>query len=463
MLENKETPDRVCQQLGVCKNPECHIFPLPTKRNEVRREYENPVKERIEFNLKDLPVADHRPLVDFDSDGFSTIFGLRGYAWRGKDCNDFAGGIHPGRMAYKLGDLPNIDYNCNGIKGVNPDTSLSYEQDYCHNTGQMGVAILGDSAGAHFAIPPAYFTPAAITTATFKDLLNILENEIDWPDVSATTGYHQNTYVGNPGPFKTSFYMKNVQQNRCAMRDFQNIAVNGARSGSMADKIVQTLSRDPLNDSPLLVNLALIGNDVCNGHHDFSSMTTPADMYNNTMRTLRFLDTQRLPKGSKVIMTGLADGRILYEGLADRIHPIGTPRNDVTYAQLYTYLNCMNASPCWGWMNTNATVRNTTAIRQRELNNVLATIASTERFNNFETLYIGDPIAAIAQKWVAQGGQIYELIEAADGFHPSQLANGLIADYVWDLLQTTAPSWIPAVNPNNAKIQQIFGDQGGFN
>ncbi len=33
-----------------------------------------------------------------------------------------------------------------------------------------------------------------------------------------------------------------------------------------------------------------------------------------------------LPSGSDVVLMGLADGRILYEALANRIHPIGSFR-----------------------------------------------------------------------------------------------------------------------------------------
>ena len=36
------------------------------------------------------------------------------------------------------------------------------------------------------------------------------------------------------------------------------------------------------------------------------------------------------------------------------------------------------------------------------------------------------------------------------------------AGYVWDWLQQTRPEWIPAANPNNARIAQLFGDQGGY-
>jgi len=57
-------------------------------------------------------------------------------------------------------------------------------------------------------------------------------------------------------------------RNRCAHRDYQNIAVNGARAGAMNDTIVASMSRHHELDRPALVVYALIGNDVCNGHID---------------------------------------------------------------------------------------------------------------------------------------------------------------------------------------------------
>jgi len=52
----------------------------------------------------------------------------------------------------------------------------------------------------------------------------------------------------------------------------------------------------------------------------------------------------------------------------DRIHPIGAYRGDVTYAQFYDFFNCLEVSPCFGWMNSNATWRNLTSERAFELN-----------------------------------------------------------------------------------------------
>jgi len=56
------------------------------------------------------------PLLDLDGDGFSDFPELRGYHWRGKDCNDLRKDIYPGRKEWS-GDK-GVDYNCNGISGI---------------------------------------------------------------------------------------------------------------------------------------------------------------------------------------------------------------------------------------------------------------------------------------------------------------------------------------------------------
>lgn len=64
---------------------------------------------------------------------------------------------------------------------------------------------------------------------------------------------------------------------------------------------------------------ALIGNDVCNGHPDtIAHMTTPEAMEAASHDTLVQLE-KTLPKGSHVFLMGLADGRVLYETMADRV------------------------------------------------------------------------------------------------------------------------------------------------
>jgi hypothetical protein len=38
----------------------------------------------------------------------------------------------------------------------------------------------------------------------------------------------------------------------------------------------------------------------------------------------------------------------------------------------------------------------------------------------------------------------------------------VLAEKLWKDLATNKPQWIPKLNPNNAKIEALFGDQGGY-
>ena len=76
---------------------------------------------------------DHLPVVDLDNDGFSTIPTLRGYNWRGKDCNDFLSTVRPGVKDF-AGHDKTIDYNCNGISGVDTVSGKPYKDLLCAGT-----------------------------------------------------------------------------------------------------------------------------------------------------------------------------------------------------------------------------------------------------------------------------------------------------------------------------------------
>ena len=136
----------------------------------------------------------------------------------------------------------------------------------------------------------------------------------------------------------------------------------------MAVKIIVYLPRDKDIDKPQIVFLSLIGNDVCNGRYPTEpNFTTEEEFRTKTLQTLDhlgqffkiprdqimkiFLKTKKdkiLPSGSHVIMTGLADGRVLWDFMSQRIHPLGEYRSDVTYEDVYEYLNCLQISPCHG-------------------------------------------------------------------------------------------------------------------
>lgn len=486
IMEQRETADVACYGVGLCKKDDskemCHLFPLPGNKSAAAHSARIAFAKKTAFEAKgrtyklssvdwcDIPVIkticdlidrfsdDHLPIDDIDKDYFSDLATFRGASWRGKDCNDASASVYPGR---RTTDDAVLDTNCNGIVGIDPSTGQTYEGQWCNGTRPMGTVILGDSAGAHFHIPPEWVTAKELSIEAFKDLLFILENEFDWPMLSTVTGFKNSTWPVISGPVD-SFYLRMRAQNRCNHRDYQSITVNGARSSSMKEKIVQSFARHGVIDQPAFMNFALLGNDVCSGHHDMDHMTTPEEFYSNNLATFRYVDSHVAP-GSVLLANGLADGTVLYNSLHNRIHPIGSTNNDVTYSQFYDYMNCLEISPCFGWMNSNETWRNRTTERAMQLNQALKNLVANETFENitahYSTLSFEDVIRYYVDKL---DGKPWDLIEPVDGFHPSQIGDALFASLAWENLESTLPLLIPPVNPNNHLIENKFGDQGGY-
>jgi acyloxyacyl hydrolase len=477
LLESRETPDVICNALGVCRNDTgkfCRLFPPP------KLDYKEDIQSRVAktrsritpfpkgafINICDIgilkPVCNalnnHTPLADDDGDLFSTERTLRGSYWRGKDCNDGDKDIYPGRLA---GNDSSTDTNCNGIMGVDASSGKTYESLWCSGTQQMGTIILGDSASAHFHIPPAWLTSREMLSPdTYKDLVMILENEFDWPMMSTMTGFTNSTWPVSISGKVDSTYLRLLELNRCNHRDYQNIAVNGARASAMASDIVKTLARRGSDDKPVFLSLALIGNDVCNGHPGMDHMTKPEDFYTHTLETLTYVD-QHVAPGSFVLGVGLVDGRVLYEILANRTHPIGSLHNDINYSDVYDYLNCLEISPCFGWLNSNATWRNLTTQRAMQLNDAFRKVIANNTFKNIKVSYIDPPLPAAIQDWKKMGKDPLHLIEPVDGFHPSQAGNALNTELTFQLL-AKMEGVLPKRNPFNDEIKAKFGDQGGY-
>jgi acyloxyacyl hydrolase len=55
-----------------------------------------------------------------------------------------------------------------------------------------------------------------------------------------------------------SIYMRMKERNRCNHRDYQNICVNGARTGSLASKISKTMQRNKDKDHPAILFYAFV-------------------------------------------------------------------------------------------------------------------------------------------------------------------------------------------------------------
>lgn len=127
------------------------------------------------------------PLVDIDHDKFGIETTFRGSSWRGKDCNDEATHVHPG--AHVVQGDGTLDHNCNGILGMDSTTGRPYEEEFCDESKRMGLAVLGDSISAHFHIPEEWLDARLFSAAAFEHVGFILENELDWPQMSASTGH----------------------------------------------------------------------------------------------------------------------------------------------------------------------------------------------------------------------------------------------------------------------------------
>ena len=61
----------------------------------------------------------------------------------------------------------------------------------------------------------------------------------------------------------------------------------------------------------------------------------------------------------------------------------------------------------------------------------------------------------------AQGGEAWQLIEAVDGFHPSQTSNVLTAQVFWDQMMKDIPEAFGPRNPHNDEIKDIQRSQIG--
>jgi len=361
----------------------------------------------------------HLPLLDSDQDAFATTAnrGLRGSHWRGADCNDLDASVYAGRRLPSATALADVDHDCNGISGGN--ASGTYEELLCSATARRGFIHIGDSATAHFHLPPAWLTRAGWTLdGAIADVLD----ELDWPACAWGSGYKDGRTQCPPAsaasasyrPARVSLADRLRERNRCNHRDFQNIGVNGARMTS-TQPLIASMARNASTDYPALVVLSLIGNDVCSGHEGTSHMTPPEEYRRSLLDALDALQPKLAP-GSFVLLIGLVDGRVLWDAMHERQHPIGA-----TYPEVYDYLTCNQCNPCNGWLTSNATFRNVTTAWAQSLNEVQRQVAANASFVNFEVAFYNPDFQEIIEEYVsATGGLASDLIEPSDGFHPSR-------------------------------------------
>ncbi|XP_028607151.2 acyloxyacyl hydrolase [Podarcis muralis] len=477
LMEHKMNPDVVCHSIGLCERkagqPFCHLYPPPKMGfnvaiKESERMVANQFKENIHWlsGVCSLPflkrlcekiqslIRSKLPFEDLDGDKFSLYPTLRGYHWRGRDCDDIQASVYPGRRPDNWD--ADKDSNCNGIWGVDPKDGIAYEQKFCKGTESKGIILLGDSAGAHFHIPPEWVTASQMSVKAFSNLPEAFADELDWPQFSGATGFLNSTIGG----WTESLYLYLRKRNRCNHRDYQNISQNGGSSQNVLE-LVKSLARSQQFDKPAIVIFSMIGNDVCNGYPDtVEHMTRPEQMRASVMQALQHLNGL-LPKGSHVLLTGLVDGRFLWDNLHNRFYPLGQLNKDVTYEHFFSFLSCLQSAPCVGWMSANATLRNLTSERALQLSSVLKELAKSEKYANFDVFYMDYPLKEVAEMWQKSGGEAWQLIEPVDGFHPNQVVSALGARIIWKKILREWPHVLGKENPTNDEIVAVFKDQGG--
>ncbi|XP_014396567.1 PREDICTED: acyloxyacyl hydrolase [Myotis brandtii] len=509
LLSADMNADVVCHTLEFCHQGPgqalCHLYPLPKEAWKVTLEKARQIVKKsptlkhprggadicvLPFLAKicqkiKRTITNSVPFRDVDSDNYSVSPTLRGYHWRGRDCNDSDEMAYPGRRPDRWDE--HRDSNCNGIWGVDPKDGIPYEKKFCEGSEPRGIVLLGDSAGAHFHIPPEWITASQMSLKSFFNLPTALTDELDWPQLSGATGFLNAT----SGIKENSIYLHLRKRNRCNHRDYQNISKNGASSQNLETFIERyveevvleagipthcptftflnfTVQCDPSGGRGFGMCMHLCCNLVRSflflltnrGIDPVPKMTTPEQFYSKVMETLKYLNA-RLPKGSHVILYGLPDGTFLWDHLHSRYHPLGQLNGDVTYGQLYAFLSCLQVSPCHGWMTANETLRTLTSQRAAQLSNTLKKIATSQKFTSFRLYYVDFDFQEIIRKWQKRGGQPWQLLEPVDGFHPNEVALLLLADNLWDKVRLQWPQVLGKENPFNAQIEQVFGDQGG--
>eukprot|EP00817_Percolomonadidae_sp_ATCC50343_P002854 CAMPEP_0117425700 /NCGR_PEP_ID=MMETSP0758-20121206/5951_1 /TAXON_ID=63605 /ORGANISM="Percolomonas cosmopolitus, Strain AE-1 (ATCC 50343)" /LENGTH=461 /DNA_ID=CAMNT_0005210405 /DNA_START=504 /DNA_END=1886 /DNA_ORIENTATION=- len=447
-LIQKYTPSEICNKFSFMHCNGCslnHINPTTLKREEGKEAKETQLKglliSYILEKAKKLPYREHLkgrnvkkstnellPLVDIDEDKFSDLEQIyRGSDWRGRDCDDHHKGVYPTKIEDKTMD-PSIDQNCNGIAGINPVTKKSYEEELCEGTDSHQVVMFGDSASSGFHIPPEWFHLQNLSNIV--DLWTTVNDELDWPQLTYSTGF-------KPEIEGESIYMEMRRRNLCSHRAYQNVGHNGHRMRDFADQVA-ALHMSP-QDKPFIGMMAYIGNDICK--HSLKDMTSVDSYKADMIKGLRALD-RVAPKGSKLLVLGLVDGRVLWDTMNNRIHPLGVP-----YKNVYSFLTCTDANPCNTWLNNNATIRDLAsqhaALLSKTAQQTVDEISSS--LQNITISFYPFPLQEALAYAKEHDIPAYTLIEPVDGFHPSvHVADRLFYRFFMKHISEKLPHWLPA-------------------
>ena len=67
---------------------------------------------------------------------------------------------------------------------------------------------------------------------------------------------------------------------------------------------------------------------------------------------------------------------------------------------MYDFLNCLKISPCWGWLNSNETIRKFATDRAKNLSKVYQKVLDEHTYKNFDAQYYDFPSMEILERKV---------------------------------------------------------------
>ena len=110
------------------------------------------------------------------------------------------------------------------------------------------------------------------------------------------------------------------------------------------------------------------------------------------------------------------------------------------------------------WLNENEEMRDLGSKRAEELNDQYKKIIRerSHLYPNFKMQYQPFPIENLFKEFKKKNIPVKDLIEPFDGFHPSQIAQNLISQVIWDTLIKEYPDAAGPINPNNELIDRLF-------
>jgi acyloxyacyl hydrolase len=107
-------------------------------------------------------------------------------------------------------------------------------------------------------------------------------------------------------------------------------------------------------------------------------------------------------------------------------------------------------------MTSNQTARDNLSALAASMREQLPIIVEETRgqLKNLKLYYLGDVLNDGIRGYIKQGGKGKDLIEPSDGFHPNQIGQALLGQYMWDV--TVEAGIIPPANPHNDAIRARF-------